>query len=138
MTDLPTELVALALGIVLLIAQIVIQAMTMTAEVGLDYNAGARDEARPVRGVVAGRAARALRNLLETFPAFVALALMLAITGRTGGLGAIGAWLWLIARVIYVPLYLLGVPRLRSLFWGAALVGLCLMLARFLVYAPPM
>lgn len=138
MTNLPTELVALALSVVLLIGQIMLQAATMTREVGLDYNASARDEARPVRGVVAGRAERALRNLLETYPAFVALALMLAITGRTGGLGATGAWLWLIARVLYVPLYLSGVPMARSLVWGAALVGLCLMLARFVAYAPAM
>lgn len=138
MNQLPTELVVLALSVVLLLAQIMIQAMTMTAEVGLDYNASARDEPRPARGLVAGRAERALRNLLETYPAFVALALLLAIAGRTGGLGAVGAWLWLGARLVYVPLYLYGVPYLRSAAWGAALVGLCLMLLRFFAYAPPM
>ncbi|QLP97099.1 MAG: MAPEG family protein [Rhodoblastus sp.] len=138
MSDLPTELIALASSVVLLIAQILLQAFTMTSEVGLAYNASARDEARPVRGVVAGRAERALRNLLETYPAFVALALMLAITGRTGGLGAAGAWLWLIARVIYVPLYLIGAPFVRSVAWAAALVGLGLMLMRFMTFAPAM
>ena len=138
MNQLPTELVALALSVVLLVAQIMLQAMTMTAEVGLNYNASARDEPRPVRGVMAGRAERALRNLLETYPAFVALALLLAITGRTGGIGAAGAWLWLIARVLYAPLYLYGVAYVRSLAWGAALLGLTLMLIRFFTYAPSM
>lgn len=136
MTQLPSELVVLALSVVLLIAQVMAQAVTMTREVGLDYNASARDVAKPVRGVLAGRADRALRNLLETYPAFIALALLLAITGRTGGLGALGAWLWIAARVVYVPLYLYGVPYLRSLAWGGALVGLGLMLLRFFTYTP--
>jgi uncharacterized MAPEG superfamily protein len=138
MIETPTELTLLALSVVLLIGQILLQAMTFTGEVGLGYNAGPRDEKRELTGKLAGRAERALRNLLETYPAFVALALMLAITGRTGGLGATGAWLWFGARVAYVPLYLLGVPFLRSLAWAASLVGLALMLARFFTYAPPM
>ena len=53
-------------------------------------------------------ARRALNNLLETYPAFVALALGLIVTGKTGGLGATGAWIWLIARVVYVIIYAAG------------------------------
>jgi len=82
--------------------------------------------------VFAGRAARALRNFQETYPAFVALALALAIAGRTGGSGETGAWLWLIARIVYLPLYLLGIPYLRSLCWCVSILGLGLMLARLL------
>ena len=41
---------------------------------------------------------------------------------------AIGAWLWLGARVAYLPLYAMGVPVLRSLAWAAGLVGIVLVL----------
>jgi uncharacterized MAPEG superfamily protein len=131
MTETPIELTLLAFSVILLLGQIMLQAFTMTKELGRAYNASPRDDHKQVQGVYAGRAERALRNLLETYPAFVALALLLAVTGRTGGLGAAGAILWFGARVVYVPLYLFGVPFLRSLVWAASLAGLCLMLARF-------
>lgn len=128
-TPVPTELLLLAAGVVLLVVQILVQSGTMTKELGGDWNAGPRDDGRRPTGVIAGRAERALKNYLETFPAFVGLALALAVTGRTGGLGLAGAHLWFWARVAYVPLYLAGVPKVRSLVWLAALVGLGLMAA---------
>ena len=65
--------------------------------------------------------------------AFVALALALVMTGRTGGIGATGAWLYLCSRVAYVALYALGIPMVRSLAWGASILGLVLMLVRLMV-----
>ena len=46
--------------------------------------------------------------------------------------GEWGAILWFVARIAYVPLYLLGIPYLRSLVWAASMLGLLLMLIRFL------
>ena len=84
------------------------------------------------RSVVAGRLLRALKNLLETYPAFIALVLALVVTGKTGGLGATGAWLWLVARVVYVVLYAAGIPVFRTLVWSASIIGLVLMLIRLM------
>ncbi|EZP57287.1 MAPEG family protein [Sphingomonas sp. RIT328] len=127
-----TEMIVLAASIVLLVVHIMLQGQTATHDRGLAWNAGPRDEGdvKPL-GVLAGRAARALANFQETYPAFLALALGLAATGQTGGLGAIGALVWLIARIVYIPLYLLGVPYVRSLVWVVAMLGLLLMLIRF-------
>ncbi|MGP7796237.1 MAPEG family protein [Sphingomonas sp. CLY1604] len=128
---MPTEMTLLGASVVLLVVHIMLQGQTATRDRGLDWNAGPRDgEATPL-GPLAGRAARALANYQETYPAFVALALGLAITGQTGGMGAIGAWLWFLARVVYIPLYLLGVRYVRSLAWVASMLGLLLMLLRF-------
>lgn len=124
-----TEITVLAWSVVLLIVQVALQALA-TYDLGPKYLAGPRDERRAPRGIVAGRLARALRNLLETYPAFIALALALVVTGKAGGLGATGAWLWLIARVVYVPLYAAGVPGLRTVVWIVSVVGLALMLLR--------
>ncbi len=132
MPDLPVELMLLGWSTVLLVVHIMVEGQTATRERGLDWNAGPRDgEAKPL-GKLAGRAARALRNFQETYPAFVALALALAVSGRGGGVGAIGAWTWLAARIVYLPLYLLGIPYLRSLCWTVSMLGLALMLARLL------
>ena len=91
MQPLPTEIVMLGVSVVLLLVQLFVQSVSATVEMGGDYKAGPRDEARVFAGVFAGRAERAFRNLLETFPIFAALALALVITGRNGGLGALGA-----------------------------------------------
>ena len=132
MPDLPIELMLLGWSNVLLVLHIMVEGQTATRDRGLDWNAGPRDgEARPL-GKLAGRAQRALRNFQETYPAFIALALALVVSGRAGGLGAIGAWTWFAARIVYLPLYLLGIPYLRSLCWVVSMLGLVLMLVRLL------
>lgn len=120
-------LVLLALSVALLVFHILLQGMLSTRELGSAWNAGPRDEPRQPAGMIAGRAARASANFRETYPAFVALALSLVITGDPAGYGLAGAWLWFAARLVYLPLYLAGVPYIRSLVWTVALLGLAVM-----------
>jgi uncharacterized MAPEG superfamily protein len=130
-SPLPTELAVLAWSVVLLLVHVVIQGSLATLTTGVDYNASARDQERSP-GLYGGRAKRALANLLETYPAFVALALALVVSNRAGGYGATGALIWIAARVVYVPLYLFGVPVVRSIVWLVSLAGLVMMLVRLL------
>lgn len=123
-----TEMTVLAWSVALLLVQIILQAVS-TYDLG-PYLLGPRDDGRQSGNVMAGRLKRALENLLETYPAFVALALALALTGKTGGFAATGAWLWLAARVVYVPLYAFGVPAVRTLVWCVSIVGILMMLVR--------
>jgi uncharacterized MAPEG superfamily protein len=130
MQPLPTEIVMLGVGVVLLLVQLFLQAIPATRELGGDYRAGPRDEARVLRGAFAGRADRAFRNLLETFPIFAALALALVVTGRNGGMGALGAEVWVVARILYVPLYFIQIPFARTLAWFVSIFALLAMLVR--------
>jgi uncharacterized MAPEG superfamily protein len=130
MQPLPTEIVMLGVSVVLLLVQLFLQSIPATLEFGGEYRAGPRDETRMLRGVFAGRADRAFRNLMETFPAFAALALALVVTGRNGGLGATGAEVWVAARILYVPLYFVQIPYLRSLVWFVSIFALVAMLVR--------
>ncbi|HEY7852079.1 MAG TPA: MAPEG family protein [Caulobacteraceae bacterium] len=126
------EIQLLAWSVVLLIAHIAVQGALVAQLRGAVWNAGPRDEGQPPLGKYPGRAQRALENFKETYPAFIALALALAVTARTGGAGTLGAWIWFAARVVYLPLYLLGVPWLRSIAYGVSFVGLIMMLTRLL------
>ncbi len=126
------ELQLLAWSVVLLIAHISVQGALVAPLRGAAWNAGPRDDGQPPLGKHPGRAVRALENFKETYPAFIALALGLVAASKTGGTGALGAEMWFAARIVYLPLYLFGVPWLRTLAYGVSLIGLILMLTRLL------
>ncbi|PYB74027.1 MAPEG family protein [Rhizobium wuzhouense] len=117
----------LAWSVVLLIAHVLLQGVLATKELGSAWNAGPRDDNKQPVGKLAGRAARASSNFRETYPAFVALAAGLLYTGEISGLGLTGAIVWFFGRVVYYPLYLAGIPYIRSLVWLGSMVGLGLM-----------
>ena len=78
---------------------------------------GPRDNPRPYTAL-GGRAARALANMQEALPVFLALALLNMIAGTAAAMAITGGWLFLIARVLYVPAYLSGIPVIRTLIWA--------------------
>ena len=58
---------------------------------------------------------------------FAPAALLIALTGQSTGYTAALAFLYLAARVIYVPAYLLGWVPWRSLIWAIGLVATTLL-----------
>ena len=125
------------LSVLLLVVHVMLQGMTATTEFGLEWNAGPRDGSREPEGRLSGRASRASANFRETYPAltvdhvldhlFLALAFGVIMAGDPAGLALTGAWIWLICRVIYIPLYLAGIPYIRSFVWLGSMLGLALM-----------
>lgn len=128
------EFMALAGVLILALVQILLAAAARTAELGLKWNAGARDGETPPPGKLAGRLLRAQANLFETLPIFIAAILMAQMTARDGtGLTLLGSHLYLFGRLLYLPLYAFGVAYLRSLAWGVSLVGLVMLIAALFV-----
>jgi uncharacterized MAPEG superfamily protein len=121
-------LTLLSLSVVLLLLHIGMQGMLATKELGSAWNAGPRDQGKEPKGPLAGRAARASRNYQETYPAFIGLLLALILTGDTSGWGLSGGTVWLVARIVYIPLYLAGIAYVRSLVWLVSVLGLLLMM----------
>ena len=120
-------------SVLLLLFHIALQGMLATRELGSAWNAGPRDEQKKPSGALAGRADRASANFRETYPAFIGLALALAIAGDTSGWGLIGTWMWIVFRILYIPLYLAGIPYIRSLIWVGSAAGLLVMAAVLIV-----
>ena len=131
--DMTPEFIMLAFTLVLAIVQIGWTASARTAELGLKWNAGARDGETPPPGKLAGRLIRAQANLFETLPIFAAAVIMAHIAGKDGQLTFIGAHLYFFGRLIYLPLYALGTPYVRTLAWLAALAGLVTVLVALFV-----
>ncbi|HEY0052392.1 MAG TPA: MAPEG family protein [Caulobacteraceae bacterium] len=122
-----TELQLLGLAVVIGLVQILWTAVAVTKQTGLQYNAGPRDEPFVATGKAA-RLQRAQANFLETFPFFAAAVLGGVMQGYAGGLLWWGALIYVVARALYVPLYVWGVTGLRSLVWLASLVGIAMTL----------
>ena len=94
-------------------------------------NVGNRDHMRPLT-VMGHRAARALANMHEALPVFLALALLNLITGTAASMAITGATIFLIARAVYVAVYMAGIAVVRTLVWMAGWVGLIMMLVPLL------
>ncbi|WP_426022822.1 MAPEG family protein [Brevundimonas sp. PWP3-1b1] len=124
-----TELTYLALTLILALVQIFLPAGARTVEFGSKWNAGPRDETPAARKPLTGRLERAQANLFETLPLFIGAVLIAHVIGAAGPLTLWGTALYFWARVVYVPLYALGVPYVRSLVWVVSLAGLVMVLA---------
>ncbi|SDV48068.1 MAPEG family protein [Chitinasiproducens palmae] len=127
------ELQCLAWTLVLALVQIMAAAQARTAQYGLKWNAGARDEAPAPLKPLPARLARAQSNLFETLPLFAAAVLIVAVADRYSGLSHWGALLYLVARIVYVPLYAFGVPYVRSLVWLVSLLALVMVIIAALI-----
>lgn len=126
------ELTLLGYTLVLALIYLMAAAQARTRQYGAGWNAGARDEVMPPLKPVPARLVRAQANLMETLPLFAAAVLAVVVADRTGPLSEVGAWMYLLGRVVYLPLYALGVPVVRTLVWLVASVGLMLVLWQLL------
>jgi uncharacterized MAPEG superfamily protein len=63
---------------------------------------------------------------------FLALALLNMIVGTVAASAITGATVFLIARVLYVGIYVAGIAVVRTLLWGVSWVGLVMMLVPLL------
>jgi uncharacterized MAPEG superfamily protein len=117
----------LALGILLGLFHVLLAGALVTASRGVAWNLGNRDGATPPLPVHAARAQRAAWNFLENFAFFAAAAVCAIAIGRDAQRAELGAQIWFWARVAYLPIYLIGIPLVRSLVWVVSLVGLLML-----------
>ena len=124
-----TELTVLAWGCVLALVHVFAAVRVKTRQYGKEWNMGARDEMLPPAEPIVGRLARAQANYFETFPIAAAAILVVTLADRTNALTAIGAMIWLGARIVYLPLYAMGIPKIRTLVFLISVIGILLILA---------
>jgi uncharacterized MAPEG superfamily protein len=94
----------------------------LSRQEGNQYTMGPRDKDLNRTGVV-GRLDRAQKNFFETFGIFAVCVLLVHLTAIYGSLRYWGSILYLVGRVLYLPLYALGVPWLRSFSRNLATLG---------------
>ena len=123
------ELTVLAFGCLLAFVHIFAAVNAKTRQYGRDWNMSARDAEMPPLNPLAGRLDRARGNFLETFPIVAAAILIVTVADRASSVSAIGAIVWLAARIVYLPLYAAGIPKVRTLAYLISLIGIAMILS---------
>lgn len=124
-----TETTMLLWSVVLGLLHIALAATACSGDVGLPYNIGPRDEppAKPL-GKIAGRLTRAANNFRETFGLFAVPVILVLLLHRQDNMSALGAQLYFWARLVYLPVYALGIAVVRTVIWTVSVVGIVMVL----------
>lgn len=122
------EIQMLWLSIVLGLAQLLLATLFSVGTRGLPWGLGMRDEAAAPLNKMGGRAERAFKNFLETFVFFLGAVVVASSMGKLNAWTALGAQIYFWSRLAYAPAYILGIPVVRTLLWGASLAGIVLIL----------
>ena len=125
------ELTLLVWSAALALVQMLVALLAAITQVGLPPLLGNR-ETLPALAGWAGRAQRAHRNMLESLVIFAALVLVAQVAGKTNAATALGAQLFFWGRLAYAPVYVIGIPGLRTALWGVSFVGLIQILLQLL------
>ena len=107
-----------ALAVYLL--NVFLPALMYLPQIGISGHVGARDSL-PEHARLAARARKSHANHQENLPVFLALAFLVMLSETADmGQAVLGAQLFVLGRLAYMPLYIAGIPWLRS---GAYLVS---------------
>ncbi|MGB3148214.1 MAG: MAPEG family protein [Paracoccaceae bacterium] len=87
-----------------------------TGQLGMGYLLSSRDEQRTLTGITA-RLDRALTNAITAMALFAPAILILALKGGFTAQTLLAAQAFLIARILYVPAYGMGITGIRTLLW---------------------
>ena len=117
-----TETTLLAAYGLLVMLTIVLQVLGATRQLSMGYLMSSRDDNRGTRGMVA-RIERALNNSIVAMTLFAPAVLILEVLNKTNATTLLAAQVFMIARIIYLPVYALGVPAVRTLAWLAGFLA---------------
>jgi uncharacterized MAPEG superfamily protein len=123
-----TELFVVVCGCVFGVIHIMAAGRAKTRQYGTSWNMGARDEDLPPPQPLVGRLMRAQANYFETFPIAASALLVVTVAELTSVWTSAGAIVWLLARMVYLPLYAAGVPKVRTLVFLLSLLGILVVL----------
>lgn len=124
---MPIEIKVLGFAALLQFVQFVLMAVPVNLQLGTAYTGGNRDEEKRPTGV-AGRMKRALDNHFEGLILFTIAVIVVVLGDASSPFTEKCAWVYLIARIVYVPAYASGVYLVRSLIWTVSFAATLAML----------
>ncbi len=128
------ELTALTLAGLLQVVQYALMSIPANLELGPGKTLGPRDPQRLGKPLIeqvsprTGRLFRALDNHFEGLILFTLAVVVVTLSGQSNALTAACGWIYLAARVLYVPAYAFGLVPWRSLIWMTGFAATTVML----------
>jgi uncharacterized MAPEG superfamily protein len=128
------ELTALTLATLLQIAQFVLYAVPANNELTPGYTMSPRDR-EPSRDMSeqTARLGRAFDNHFQGLILFGIAVGVIQMSGQNSGFTAFCGWIYLLARVAYVPAYAKGLSPARSIIWFTGFLATFFMLLAALI-----
>lgn len=123
------ELNALAVAGLIQVTQFVVFSIFANLELGTRYTGGSRDfppDHAPSKRV--GRLQRALNNHFEGLILFTLAVVVVTLSHKANEVTHIAAWSYVVARILYVPAYALGLNPWRSLIWAVGFFATVIMM----------
>jgi uncharacterized MAPEG superfamily protein len=118
------ELTALTLAALLQAVQYLLYALPANLELGARYTSGTRDGPPPQPlSQRTARLGRALQNHFEGLILFGIAVMVITLSNQSGPFTAACAYLYLAARILYIPAYAYGLNPWRSLIWGLGFIS---------------
>ena len=125
------ETTVFLLTLVLGLVHLSIGAAIRAFEAGPFAIMGSRDDLPPIKSRFGLRGERANHNFKETLPWALGLLILIQVIGQANEVSTVGAWIYFCSRLVYIPLYVFGVPVLRSISYTTALLGLGIVASQF-------
>jgi uncharacterized MAPEG superfamily protein len=129
------ELTVLALAGLLQASQFVLMSVPVNREVGHHRTLAPRDNDDLMRDLSprTGRLVRALNNHFEALILFTLAVTVVTLSNQSTPFTAACAWVYLAARVLYVPAYAMGLVPWRSLIWATGFLATMAMIVASLI-----
>lgn len=127
-----TELTVLAYAGLLQVVQFAMFSVAANLQIGPKRAMSPRDQPIALTGKP-GRLQRALNNHFEGLILFTLAVVVVTLGDKANGFTANCAWVYLGARILYVPAYFFGLSPWRSGIWFIGLIATVLMILMSLI-----
>lgn len=130
------EALSIVIYAILIFGAVAVQASYAAVTAGLAFGFSNRESAQPGMGPAGARIDKALGNLKEGAVMYLPLAL-LAVS-----LDISNSWTWgaalvtILSRLVYVPVFYLGIPVMRTLVWVPSFAAIPALAVGIVVGAP--
>jgi uncharacterized MAPEG superfamily protein len=134
-----TELTVLTLAALLQVVQFALMAIPANLELGPGKTLSPRDPDRlgkPLQELVSlktSRLFRAMNNHFEALILFTIGVLVITLSDQSTAVTQTAAWVYLVARILYIPAYAFGWVPWRSLIWFVGFAATVTMLLAALI-----
>lgn len=129
---MPVEVAMLGWAALVLVLQFLLMAVSVNMQLGPAWTTGPRDEPRALSGL-AGRLKRAFDNMLEGLLIFAVAVVVVTLGDAATAQTALASKIFVVARLAYIPAYVVAVPMLRSAIWGVGFFACVFMIVQALL-----